>query len=218
MDCTVFNEPSPFTSISINTNMGHFLKRTDDLDILDRMVQRLECSVRSLPINNDYNYTESDIYLFLDRLNHMDWWKQMQCRHRHASTKFLFKYSWSHFLQRETNENKIRFINLFKHFLVQSAKLLMKYCFKHILLFIIHMHWLNNIFISVFCSHQRSYEYYTEAVQYGGFTSTRCSSYTDYLARDCKSNEAIEMAGNITLSNNGTYYLQTNNQSLYSLG
>lgn len=76
-----------------------------------------------------------------------------------------------------------------------------------------------NIFVflfSVACSHHRSYWFYIESLNTGGFTATRCSSWMFYILGICGGNEKLAFA-NVTEADTGSYFLKTAAEKPYSL-
>lgn len=67
------------------------------------------------------------------------------------------------------------------------------------------------------CSHERSHEFYLEAVKNSdGFVSTDCGSYLLYALDKCDSNRTVTIGGDLTIEDAGNYYLYTNSESPYS--
>lgn len=68
------------------------------------------------------------------------------------------------------------------------------------------------------CSHDRALELYLEAVRNpDGFVATECSDYVSYELGSCSGNRNITLGGNLTISDAGIYYFNTNAESPYSL-
>lgn len=60
-------------------------------------------------------------------------------------------------------------------------------------------------------------DYYLEAVRDpDGFVSTECSDYVLYEWGLCDNNKKITFGGNLTISDAGKYYFDTNSESPYS--
>lgn len=67
------------------------------------------------------------------------------------------------------------------------------------------------------CSHSRAPEYYVEAVwNPEGFVSRRCGSYEEYEGGKCEEGRSLTVGGDISIEDEGVYYLRTNSESPYS--
>lgn len=63
----------------------------------------------------------------------------------------------------------------------------------------------------------KSTEYFPEAISNAnGFVSTKCVSYEEYDAGSCADNKKITLGGELTLEDEGVYYLYTNPEKPYS--
>jgi hypothetical protein len=64
------------------------------------------------------------------------------------------------------------------------------------------------------CSHSRSYEFMAESIRSGGFTSCKCSSWSDFGTCNCGT--TAKMGHAASASSHGYFHLTTNAQSPYS--
>lgn len=67
------------------------------------------------------------------------------------------------------------------------------------------------------CGHRRAHEYFVEAVNNPkGFVSKKCSSYLQYELGLCKKSKTLNIGGEFSTKDAGSYYLKTNSRKPYS--
>lgn len=69
-----------------------------------------------------------------------------------------------------------------------------------------------------FCSHHRSFIYYTESINSNGFMGTKCDSYSNFKNGACSGNEKLVIGENTPLNASGIYHLDTNSSPPYAKG
>lgn len=85
--------------------------------------------------------------------------------------------------------------------MVRAGSRIIWACFEH-------------IYLSVFCSHEKSAQYYTIAIKEDGYQATKCSSWESYKNGGCKNNEK-ETFGSLDAPNQkGKYYLKITGPTL----
>lgn len=60
----------------------------------------------------------------------------------------------------------------------------------------------------MFCSHEKSAQYYTKAMKEGGYQATKCGSWEGYKSDGCKNNEKETFGGLNAPTKEGKYYLK----------
>lgn len=66
---------------------------------------------------------------------------------------------------------------------------------------------LNVVFV-VFCSHEKSSQYYTKALDKDGYEATKCSSWESYKNGVCKNNEKETFGGLNAPKKAGKFYFK----------
>ncbi|XP_033225039.1 inactive pancreatic lipase-related protein 1-like [Belonocnema kinseyi] len=67
------------------------------------------------------------------------------------------------------------------------------------------------------CSHGRSYAYYTESINAkNGLLATRCSSWDQYINRNCDNEHAVHMGEHVDQSAAGSYFLKTRGEAPFA--
>lgn len=60
----------------------------------------------------------------------------------------------------------------------------------------------------VFCSHEKSSQYYTIAIEQNGYQATKCSSWEAYKVGACKNNEKATFGSLKMPKQKGNYYFK----------